>query len=131
MKGSIYFIIGIVILLIWIIVGVVIQKDDAIINETDTHITVKQYRMYNADSVINVYKKPIRYEGTVVNKTSRFHGVVGKGGHRRYYVTVKYNNKEHTLRGREYYYTYEKGDKVIVEEKFYPIEEINLYKKNN
>lgn len=124
MKGSIYFLIGILILLIWIIVGVVIQKDDVIINETDTHITVKQYRMYNADSVINVYKKPIRYEGVVVNKTSRFHGVVGKGGHRKYYVTVKYNNKEITLNGRNHYDKYNEGDKVIVEEKFYPIEEI-------
>lgn len=131
MKGSTYFIIGILILLIWIIIGVVIQKDDVIINETDTHITVKEYRMYNADSVINTYKKPIRYEGIVVNKTSRFHGVIGKGGHRRYYVTVKYNNKEIKLNGRNHYYKYNEGDKVIVEEKFYPIQEINIYKKNN
>ena len=129
MKGSTLFIIGILTLFIWIIVGVVTQKDDVIINETDTHITVKQYRIYNADSVINVYKKPIRYGGIVVNKTSRFHGVIGKGGHRKYYVTVKYNDKEHTLRGREYYYTYEKGENVIVEERFYPIQEINIYKK--
>lgn len=129
MKGSTLFVMGILILLIWIIIGVITQKDDVIINETDTHITVKQYRMYNADSVIITYKKPIRYEGIVVNKTSRFHGVIGKGGHRKYYVTVKYNDKEHTLRGRDYYYTYEKGDKVIVEEKFYPIQEINVYKK--
>ena len=116
-------------MLIWIIIGVVIQKDDVIINETDTHITVKEYRMYNADSVINIYKKPIRYEGVVVNKTSRFHGVVGKGGHRKYYVSVKYNNKEIKLNGRNLYNKYNEGDKVIVEEKFYPIEEINLYKK--
>lgn len=129
MKGSIYFLIGILILLIWIIIGVVIQKDDVIINETDTHITVKQYRMYNADSVINVYKKPIRYEGVVVNKTSRFHGVVGKGGHRRYYITIKYNNKEVKLKDRNLYNNYKEGDKVIVEEKFYPIEEIVVYEK--
>ena len=130
-KWKIILLICLLILFAWIIGGVIIQKDDVIINETDTHITVKEYRMYNADSVIITYKKPIRYEGIVVNKTSRFHGVIGKGGHRKYYVTVKYNDKEHTLRGREYYNTYEKGDKVIVEEKFYPIEEINLYKKNN
>jgi hypothetical protein len=85
--------------------------------------------MYNADSVINVYKKPIRYEGVVVNKTSHFHGVVGKGGHRNYYVSVKYNNKEIKLNGRNLYNKYNEGDKVIVEEKFYPIEEINLYEK--
>lgn len=129
MKGSIYFIIGILILLIWIIVGVVIQKDDVIINETDTHITVKQYRMYNADSVINVYKKPIRYEGTVIGKQSKLVGVIGKGGHRRYYVIVKYNNKEIKLNDINLYDKYNEGDKVIVEEKFYPIEEINLYEK--
>jgi hypothetical protein len=130
MKGSIYFLIGILILLSWIIIGVVIQKDDVIINETDTHITVKEYRMYNADSVINVYKKPIRYEGTVSDKYRRTRRVNGHT-RRSYYIVVKYNDKEHTLRGREYYNTYEKGNKVIVEEKFYPIEEINLYKKNN
>lgn len=129
MNGKTFFLIGLLILFIWIIVGVLMQKEDVIINETDTHITVKQYRMYNADSVINVYKKPIRYEGVVVNKTSRFHGVVGKGGHRKYYVSVKYNNKEIKLNGRNLYEKYNEGDKVIVEEKFYPIEEINLYKK--
>ena len=128
MKGSIYFIIGILILLIWIIVGVVVQKDDVIINETDTHITVKEYRMYNVDSVINVYKKPIRYEGIVSDKYRRTRRVNGHT-RRSHYIVVKYNDKEYTLRGREYYDTYEKGDKVIVEEKFYPIEEINLYKK--
>ena len=130
MKGSIYFAIGILILLIWIIIGVVIQKDDVIINETDTHITVKEYRMYNADSVINVYKKPIRYDGIVSDKYRRTRRV---NGHirRSYYIVVKYNDKEHTLRSREYYNTYEKGNKVIVEEKFYPIPEIVVYEKKN
>jgi hypothetical protein len=129
MNVKTFFLIVLLNLFIWIIVGVLMQKEDVIINETDTHITVKQYRMYNADSVINVYKKPIRYEGVVVNKTSRFHGVVGKGGHRKYYVSVKYNNKEIKLNGRNLYNQYNEGDKVIVEEKFYPIEEINLYEK--
>jgi hypothetical protein len=129
MNVKTFFLIVLLNLFIWIIVGVLMQKEDVIINETDTHITVKQYRMYNADSVINVYKKPIRYEGVVVNKTSRFHGVVGKGGHRKYYVSVKYNNKEIKLNGRNLYNKYNEGDKVIVEEKFYPIEEINLYEK--
>lgn len=129
MNVKTFFLIALLNLFIWIIVGVLMQKEDVIINETDTHITVKQYRMYNADSVINVYKKPIRYEGVVVNKTSRFHGVAGKGGHRKYYVSVKYNNKEIKLNGRNLYNKYNEGDKVIVEEKFYPIEEINLYEK--
>ena len=129
MKGKVLIFIGIFALVIWIVIGAVIQKDDVIINETDTHITVKQYRMYNVDSIINTYKKPIRYNGIVVNKTSRFHGVVGKGGHRRYYVIVRYNNnnKEIRLNGRNHYSKYNKGDKVIVEEKYYPIEEINVY----
>lgn len=129
MKGNTYILIGILALFIWIIIGVVIQKDDVIINETDTHITVKEYRMYNTDSVINTYQKPIRYEGTVIGKQSRFVGVIGKGGHRKYYVTVKYNNKEIKLYDRNLYHKYNEGDKVIVEEKFYPIKEINLYKK--
>ena len=128
MKGSTYFIIGTLILLIWIIIGVVIQKDDVIINETDTHITVKEYRMYNADSVINIYKKPIRYDGIVSDKYRRTRRVNGHT-RRTYYIVVKYNDKEHTLRGREYYNTYEKGENVIVEKRFYPIEEINLYKE--
>lgn len=128
MKGSTYFIAGILILLVWIIVGVVVQKDDVIINETDTHITVKEYRMYNADSVINVYKKPIRYEGIVSDKYRRTRRVNGHT-RRSCYIVVKYNDKEHTLRSREYYNTYEKGNKVIVEERFYPIQEIVVYKK--
>lgn len=127
-KWKIILLICLLILFAWIIGGVVTQKDDVIINETDTHITVKQYRMYNADSVINVYKKPIQYEGIVSDKYRRTRRVNGHT-RRSYYIGVKYNDKEHTLRGREYYNTYEKGDKVIVEEKFYPIEEINLYEK--
>lgn len=128
MKGSTYFIIGILILFVWIIVGVVVQKDDVIINETDTQITVKEYRMYNTDSVIKVYKKPIRYDGIVSDKYRRTRRVNGHT-RRSYYIVVKYNDKEHTLRNREYYNTYEKGENVIVEKRFYPIEEINLYKK--
>ena len=128
MKGSTYFIIGILILFVWIIVGVVVQKDDVIINETDTHITVKQYSMYNTSSVEKTYRKPIKYDGIVSDKYRRTRRVNGHT-RRSYYIVVKYNNKEHTLRGREYYNTYEKGDKVIVEERFYPIPEVNLYKK--
>jgi low affinity Fe/Cu permease len=129
MKRIPFFLIALLNLFIWIIIGALIQKEDVIINETDTHITVKEYRMYNVDSIINVYEKPIRYEGVVVNKTSCFYGIVGKGGHRKYYVSVKYNNKEIKLNGRNLYNKYNEGDKVIVEEKFYPIEEINLYEK--
>ena len=127
-KWKIILLICLLILFAWIIGGVVTQKDDVIINETDTHITVKQYRMYNADSIIKTYHKPIRYDGIVSDKYRRTRRVNGHT-RRSYYIVVKYNDKEHTLRGREYYYTYEKGDKVIVEEKFYPIQEIKLYKK--
>ena len=127
-KWKIILLICLLILFAWIIGGVVTQKDDVIINETDTQITVKQYRMYNADSVIITYKKPIRYDGIVSDKYRRTRRVNGHT-RRSYYIVVKYNDKEHTLRRRDYYDTYEKGEKVIVEEKFYPIEEINLYKK--
>lgn len=129
MKIIPFFLIALLNLFIWIIIGALIQKEDVIINETETHITVKEYRMYNVDSIINIYKKPIRYNGIVINKNSRFSGVVGKGGHRKYYITVKYNNKEIKLNGINLYNKYNEGDKVIVEEKFYPIEEINLYEK--
>ena len=127
-KLEIIFLICLLTLFIWIISGVITQKDDVIINETDTHITVKQYIMYNVSSVEKTYRKPIKYDGTVSDKYRRTRRVNGHT-RRSYYIVVKYNNNEHTLRSREYYNTYEKGDKVIVEEKFYPIEEINIYKK--
>lgn len=127
-KWKIILLICLLILFAWIIGGVITQKDDVIINETDTQITVKEYRMYNTDSVIKVYKKPIRYDGIVSDKYRRTRRVNGHT-RRSYYIVVKYNDKEHTLRNREYYNTYEKGENVIVEKTFYPIEEINLYKK--
>lgn len=134
MKGSTYFIIGILILLIWIIIGVVIQKDDVIINETDTHLYVKEYKMYNVDSIINIYHKPITYNGIVYKKETRkrFVGVVGKGGHYKtyYHIIIKYgNNKTYEKEDKYLYDTYKEKENVIVKEIFYPREEIKIYKK--
>ena len=121
-------------ILIFVFVGIIVQNDDVIVKETSTHLYVKEYSMYNKDSVINVYKKPMRYNGIITNKRTfrHFVGVVGKGGHYKtnYYITVQYNNKTHEFQSSELYHQYTEKEDVVVEEVFYPRTQINLYKKH-
>ena len=133
-KKDIIFFSIIASILIFVFVGIIVQNDDVVVKETSTHLYVKEYSMYNKDSVINVYKKPMRYNGIIINKRTSGHfvGVVGKGGHYKtnHYITVQYNNKTHEFQSSELYHQYKEKEYVVVEEVFYPRTQINLYKKH-
>lgn len=120
-------------IIIFLFFGIVFRSKAKIIKETPEYIYVKEYKIYDYDSAIYKYHQPIEYEGVVVDKRrhSGFVGVPGKGGHAvvNHYTTIKYNGKEEELSGRDYYDTFDKGDKVKVIEKFWPWYEVEYTKK--
>ena len=97
---------------------------DKLIKEDKEYLYYKEYKIWNLDSCIYKYHKPITYNGIVTEKrkSSHFVGLVGKGGHRvyNYYTTVSYSNKKYIFDGISIYDKYKENDKVIIIEKFYP-----------
>lgn len=97
---------------------------DKLIKEDNEYLYYKEYKIWNLDSCINKYHKPITYDGIVIEKktSSHFVGLVGKGGHwvHNYHTTVSYSNKKYTFSDWCIYDKYNKNDKVIIIEKFYP-----------
>ena len=95
-----------------------------LVKEDNEYLYYKEYKIWNLDSCIYKYHKPITYEGIVTEKkiSSHFVGLVGKGGHWVYnhYTTVSYSNKKYTFSDCGIYDKYKENDKVIIIEKFYP-----------
>jgi hypothetical protein len=97
---------------------------DKLIKEDNEYLYYKEYKIWNLDSCIYKYHKPITYDGIIIDKniSSHFVGLVGKGGHwvYNYHTTISYSNKKYTFSGSDIYHKYNKNDKVIIIEKFYP-----------
>lgn len=97
---------------------------DKLIKEDKEYLYYKEYKIWNLDSCIYKYHKPITYNGIVIKKekSSHFVGVPGKGGHwsHNYHTTVSYSNNKYTFSGSDIYNKYNENDKVIIIEKFYP-----------
>ena len=110
--------------IIYLIVGMIIQNKDVLVKEDTKYLYYKEYTLYNNDSAIYKYHKPIIYDCVVVNKRKShgFVGVPGKGGHpvTNYYTTFKYNGKSVEESGSEYYNHFNVGDNLKVKEIFYP-----------
>lgn len=119
-----------IIITILVIIGEICNSKDKIIKETPDYLYVMEYSLYNMDSVVYIYKQTKTYNGIVIdkNKNSHFVGVVGKGGHRRtnHCIIVKFNNTETSIKDRNLYNKYNKGDKVKVTEQFYPYHSITI-----
>ena len=136
--GLVIFLIICGIFIISLIGGFIFTKSDVLVKETPEYLYYKQYDLYNTDSVIHKFHKPIHYNGVVSNITRSQHvvGLLGKGGHWNsdFDITISYDNKTYTYRDEIFglvyvHHTYNKGDKVKVVETFYPRYEINIYKK--
>ena len=97
---------------------------DKLIKEDNEYLYYKEYKIWNLDSCVYKYHKPITHNGIVTKKerSSHFVGIAGKGGHwsHNYYTTVSYSNKKHTFDGISIYDKYKENDKIIIIEKFYP-----------
>lgn len=118
--------------LIYLGIGETVNNPDVIIRETDDSIYVKQYSIYNKDSVVRAFKQHKIYEGVVTDKHKHtsFVGVAGKGGHYKtsYRTTIKYNGETLVCHGSNYYHKYNEGDKVRVKEFWYPYHDIEILK---
>ncbi len=111
--GSMYF-----------IVGAIKRNPPVLVKEDAEYLYYKSYTLYNKDSCINKYHKPIVYEGVVIDKNSHRRRR-GKHWHRVYRIVIRYNNsEEHIVNGWDYYSKHRIGDKVRVQKTFYPVLEI-------
>lgn len=109
--------------LVYVSVGAIERKPAVVLKEDAQYLYVRSYSLYNEDSCVRKYHKPIRYKGVVTYKSSHFVGLVGKGGHYEYHTYIKYAyNKVHGETGYSYYHAHNNGDTVIIETSFYPYE---------
>lgn len=111
-------------IIIYLIIGCIVQNKDVLVKEDSEYLYYKEYTLYNRDSAVYKYHKPIIYDCVVVNKrkSGGYVGVPGKGGHPvvHYYTTFEYNGKRVEEGGSEYYDRFNVGDKLKVKEIFYP-----------
>ena len=119
--------------LISLIIGAIVQKKDVLVKETSDYLYYKEYTIYNLDSTIYKYHKPITYNGIITKKykSSHFVGVPGKGGHRvtDYHLVVSYNNKGYEESNSTVYNRFQLNENVKVVETFYPEFRVEIIKK--
>ena len=110
--------------ILYLLVGCIRTNPDKILERNAEYILVKEYKWNNRDSVIYKYPADKIYTGVVINKerTSRYVGVPGKGGHPDvdYYVTIKFNNQIFKTDDYQLYHKYNKGNNIKVKEVWYP-----------
>lgn len=110
--------------ILYLLVGCIRTNPDKVLERNAEYILVKEYKWNNRDSVIYKYPADKIYTGVVINKerTSRYVGVPGKGGHPDvdYYVTIKFNNQIFKTDDYQLYHKYNKGNKIKVKEVWYP-----------
>jgi hypothetical protein len=132
-KFYILFFLAFFIALVVFILGTIFKPRDVLMRETDNYLYYKEYTLFGLDSACYKYHKPIEYNGIVSDKfkSSHFVGVPGKGGHAVvvYRTTVSYDGRTYKYDGSWVYDHYEKGDKVIVTETFYPKYKIDFRHK--
>ena len=113
-------------IIMYYIIGIIERTPDTLIKEDTEYLYYKEYEIYNRDSCIYKYHKPIVYDGEIVDKRSHIQGIPGKGGHWVYRTYIKYDcDKEYIENGMYFYSNHEIGDKVKITVVFYPYERIN------
>lgn len=112
-------------IIMYYIIGIIERTPDTLVKEDIEYLYYKEYEIYNRDSCIYKYHKPIIYDGEIVDKRSHIQGIPGKGGHWVYRTYIKYDSdKEHVENGMHFYSNHEVGDKVKITVVFYPYERI-------
>lgn len=114
----------------YLIIGCVKTNPDKILERNSEYILVKEYKWNNRDSVIYKYPADKIYTGVIVNKerTSRYVGLPGKGGHPDvdYYVTIEFNNQIFEIDDYQLYHKYNKGNNIKIKEIWYPRHKITI-----
>ena len=110
--------------ILYLLIGCIRTNPDKVLERNAEYILVKEYKWNNRDSVIYKYPADKIYTGVVINKerTSRYVGVPGKGGHPDvdYYITIKFNNQIFKTDDYQLYHNYNKGNNIKVKEVWYP-----------
>lgn len=116
----------IVSILTYFIVGAIKRSSSVLVGEDAEYLYYKSYTLYNNDSCVNRYHKPITYEGVVIKKDF-YRRRRGKHWHRVYCIVIRYNNNEkYTVNGWDYYSKHKVGDKVTIQKIFYPAPGIKI-----
>lgn len=111
--------------LLYVFIGKIVSKRSVLVKETSEYVYYKQYDIYNKDSCLHKYHKPIIYDGKIVKRKRIFVGIPGKGGHFMYRTHIMYNNTEEYIEsGTSYYHEHKEGDDVKVKVTFYPYKKI-------
>lgn len=110
--------------ILYLLVGCIRTNPNKVLEKNTEYILVKEYKWNNRDSVIYKYPADKIYTGIVIDKerTSRYVGVPGKGGHPDvdYNVTIKFNNQIFKTDDYQLYHKYNKGNNIKVKEVWYP-----------
>lgn len=110
--------------ILYLLVGCIRTNPDKVLEKNSEYILVKEYKWNNRDSVIYKYPADKIYTGVVIDKerTSRYVGLPGKGGHLDvdYYVTIKFNNQIFKTDDYQLYHKYNKDNNIKVKEVWYP-----------
>ena len=133
MKENIFICIF-VIICAFVCSAIIFTSPEKVISEDEDYIYTEKYSLFNRDTVVYKYSKPICYSGVCVakNKFRTYNGAARTSTLFKQ-VTISYNNKEWTLNNYYFYDNLEIGDTCLVIEYFYPYREtkIELYGAND
>ena len=115
--------------IIWAVVcsTIIFTSPEKVISEDEDYIYTEKYSLFNRDTIVYEYSKPICYSGVCVAK-NKFRTYNGASKTRALFkqVTISYNNKEWTLSNYYLYDNLEIGDTCLVIEYFYPYRETKI-----
>lgn len=133
MKDNIFICIFVI---IWAFVcsTIIFTSPEKVISEDEDYIYTEKYSLFNRDTIVYKYSKPILYNGVCIDKSKfRTYNAAAKTSALFKRVTILYDNKEYTLNDYYLYNNLEIGDTCLVIEYFYPYREtkIELYGEND
>ena len=126
MKENIFICIF-VIICAFVCSAIIFTSPEKVISEDEDYIYTEKYSLFNRDTVVYKYSKPICYSGVCVAKNKfRTYNGASKTSALFKQVTISYNNKEYTLNNYYLHDNLEIGDTCLVIEYFYPYREIKI-----
>ena len=122
--------------IIWAFVcsTIIFTSPEKVISKDEDYIYTEKYSLFNRDTIVCKYSKPILYNGVCIDKSKfRTYNAAAKPSVLFKRVTILYDNKEYTLNDYYLYNNLEIGDTCLVVEYFYPYREtkIELYGAND
>lgn len=120
--------VGVIIILVvvfaitYAFIGMNVRKPDVILKEDPEFLYVRKYTLYNRDSAVYKYHKPITREGVVTQRSLGMH--IGVKQYVPWTKITYSGGKTHKVPGYFYYKKHRVGDTVRLVEIFYPTHEI-------